>query len=69
VQTFTAVNHREEELFIAECPEVGTASQGTTIEEAIAMLKGATQLYLEEFPINSNLCVLLLPPLMWQKGL
>jgi predicted RNase H-like HicB family nuclease len=54
MQTFTAVIHREEEMFIAECPEVGTASQGTTIEEAIANLKEATQLYLEEFPINSN---------------
>jgi predicted RNase H-like HicB family nuclease len=54
MQTFTAVIHREEEMFIAECPEVGTASQGTTIEEAIANLKEATQLYLEEFPINSK---------------
>ncbi|HPS90789.1 MAG TPA: type II toxin-antitoxin system HicB family antitoxin [Methanothrix sp.] len=54
MQTFTAVIHREEEMFIAECPEVGTASQGTTIEEAIANIKEATQLYLEEFPINSK---------------
>jgi predicted RNase H-like HicB family nuclease len=30
---------------------VGTASQGETIEEAIANLKEATQLYLEEFPL------------------
>jgi predicted RNase H-like HicB family nuclease len=30
---------------------VGTASQGETIEEAIANLKEATELYLEEFPI------------------
>lgn len=54
MQTFTAVIHREEEMFIAECSEVATASQGTTIEEAIANLKEATQLYLEEFPINSK---------------
>jgi predicted RNase H-like HicB family nuclease len=54
MQTFTAVIHREEKIFIAECPEVGTASQGTTIEEAIANLKEATQLYLDEFPINSK---------------
>ena len=54
MQTFTAVIHREEEMFIAECPEVGTASQGTTIEEALGNLKEATQLYLEEFPINSK---------------
>jgi len=47
---FTAVVHREEEWFVAECPEVGTASQGKTFEEALANLKEATQLYLEEFP-------------------
>lgn len=47
---FTAVLHREEDLYVAECPEVGTVSQGYTIEEAIANLKEATELYLEEFP-------------------
>lgn len=35
---------------MAECPEVGTASQGDTIEEALANLREATELYLEEFP-------------------
>lgn len=54
MQTFTAVIHREEDMFVAECPEVGTVSQGATIEEAVANLKEATQLYLEEFPINSK---------------
>jgi predicted RNase H-like HicB family nuclease len=49
-RTFTAVIHREEDLFIAECPEVGTVSQGYTLEEAVANLKEATELYLEEFP-------------------
>jgi predicted RNase H-like HicB family nuclease len=48
--TFTAVIHKEEDLYVAECPEVGTASQGPTIEEAISNLKEATELYLEEFP-------------------
>ncbi|WP_442923118.1 type II toxin-antitoxin system HicB family antitoxin [Microcoleus sp. A006_D1] len=33
---------------MAECPEVGTASQGETIEGAIANLKEATELYLDE---------------------
>jgi len=42
--TFTAVLHKEEDMYVAECPEVGTVSQGHTIEEAIA------NLYLEEFP-------------------
>jgi predicted RNase H-like HicB family nuclease len=49
-RTFTAVIHREEDLFVAECPEVGTVSQGYTLEEAVANLKEATELYLEEFP-------------------
>jgi predicted RNase H-like HicB family nuclease len=31
-------------------PEVGTVSQGSTIEDALANLKEATELYLEEFP-------------------
>ena len=47
--TLTAVIHKEEDLHVAECPEVGTVSQGATIEEAIANLKEATELYLEEF--------------------
>lgn len=50
VRTFTAVLHKEEDLYVAECPEVGTVSQGYTVEEAIINLKEATELYLEVFP-------------------
>jgi predicted RNase H-like HicB family nuclease len=50
VRTFTAVIHKEDDLYVAECPEVGTVSQGYTIEEAIANLKEATELYLEDSP-------------------
>lgn len=53
-QMFTAVMHKEENLYVAECPEIGTASQGTTIEEAVRNLKEATELYLEEFPLKEN---------------
>jgi hypothetical protein len=35
-------------------PEVGTTSQGHTIEEALANLKEATELYLEEFPLEDQ---------------
>ena len=49
---FTAVMHKEDDMYIAECPEVGTYSQGNTIEEAVDNLKEATELYLEEFPIE-----------------
>ena len=50
-RTFTAVLHKEEEFYVAECPEVGTVSQGYTVEEAIFNLKESTELYLEEFPL------------------
>ena len=53
-RTFTAVLHREVDLYVAECPEVGTVSQGYTIEEAVLNLKEATELYLEEFPLRET---------------
>lgn len=40
----------ETDWLVAECPEVGTASQGKTEDEALANLREATQLYLESFP-------------------
>lgn len=49
VRRLTAVV-QEENLFVAECPEIGTVSQGTSIEDAVSNLKEATELYLEEFP-------------------
>lgn len=48
MNTFTAMLHREGDMYVAECPEVGTVSQGFTIDEALANLKEATELYLEE---------------------
>jgi predicted RNase H-like HicB family nuclease len=48
-QTFTAVVYKEGNLYVGECPEVGTASQGETVEEALKNLQEATELYLEEF--------------------
>jgi len=52
--TFSAVVHKEEDLYVADCPEVGTASQGRSIEEAVANLTEATELYLEEFPLKQS---------------
>lgn len=46
----TAVLWKEEDMYVAQCPEIGTVSQGYTQEEALANLKEATELYLEEFP-------------------
>jgi predicted RNase H-like HicB family nuclease len=50
-RSFTVVVYREDDVYIAECPEIGTVDQGETIEQAIAGLTAATKLYLEEFPV------------------
>ncbi len=51
---FTAVVHKEEDMYVAECPEVGAVSQGKTLEEAVCNLEEATKLYLEEFPFEEG---------------
>jgi predicted RNase H-like HicB family nuclease len=38
-RTFSAVLHKEGNLYVAQCPEVGTASQGETLEDVLANLK------------------------------
>ena len=40
--------------FTALNPETGTTSQGESVEEALANLREATELYLEEFPLKSS---------------
>ena len=50
-RTFTALIHKEDDWYVADCPEVGTVSQGKTVEEAVANLKEAAELDLEEFPL------------------
>lgn len=42
----------EEGGYNAYNPETGTASQGDSMEEAIANLREAVELYLEEFPMK-----------------
>ena len=54
MNVFTAVVQKEDDLYVAQCPEVGTASQGETIEEAVKNLQEATALYLEEFPVKQT---------------
>ena len=41
-------------ISLAECPETGTVEQGQMIEQAIAGLKEATRLCLEEFSALLN---------------
>lgn len=54
MHTFTAVLHKEDDLYVAQCPETGTVSQGNSIEEALSNLREATELYLEEFPLANT---------------
>jgi predicted RNase H-like HicB family nuclease len=44
----------EEGGFTALNPETGTTTEGETVPEAIANLREATELYLEEFPLASK---------------
>ena len=43
----------EEGGFVALNPETGTTTKGESIEEALANLQEATELYLEEFSVTS----------------
>jgi predicted RNase H-like HicB family nuclease len=47
-RTLTAAVHREEDWYVAQCLEVDVASQGRTIDEALASLAEAVGLYLDE---------------------
>lgn len=51
---FIAIIYKDNDMYVAECPEIGTVSQGDTIEEALENLKESTELYLEEFPIKKE---------------
>ncbi len=44
----TAVIRKGEKQYVALCPELDVVSQGYTVEEALANLKEAAELYLEE---------------------
>lgn len=44
---FTSVIWKEKEGYVSKCPELGVASAGDTVEEALQNLKEAVELYLE----------------------
>ena len=46
----TALLEREDDGYVALCPELDVASQGDTVEEARANLKEAVELFLETAP-------------------
>ena len=44
---FTAIIEREDDTYVALCPELDIASQGNTVEEARLNLKEAIELFFE----------------------
>ena len=44
---YTAILEKEGDGYVALCPELDVASQGATVEEAVANLKAAVELFLE----------------------
>ena len=45
--SYTALLQKEDDFYVALCPELDVASQGPSVEEAIANLKEAVELFLE----------------------
>jgi predicted RNase H-like HicB family nuclease len=41
--------------YVALCPELDVASQGKTVEEALANIKEATELYIEEMGVPEGI--------------
>lgn len=51
----TVIIEKDANGFYAWCPELkGCQSQGTTLEEAIANIKEAIELYLETLPVDQR---------------
>ena len=47
IQNFTAIIEKEDDSYVALCPELDIASQGNTIEKAKANLQEAIELFFE----------------------
>ena len=47
IKNFTAIIEKEEDSYVALCPELDVASQGSTVEEAKENLHEAIELFLE----------------------
>lgn len=47
IQNFTAIIEREDDGYVALCPELDVASQGESIEDAKANLQEAIELFFE----------------------
>ena len=53
----------KKKVFVAHCLNLGIASQGNTVEEAMANIRDAIKLYLEENPEEMPEAENLLPPM------
>jgi len=49
MSTFMVSITKEDNFFVAKCPDLGVTSQGETLEEAQANIKEAIELYMESF--------------------
>ena len=54
---------KKKKIFVAHCLNLGIASQGKTVEEAMENIKDAIKLYLEENPEEVPKTENLLPPM------
>lgn len=57
---FTAIIEREDDMYVAHCPELDIASQGYSVEEANANLREAIELFFESasgYEISSRLYI------------
>jgi predicted RNase H-like HicB family nuclease len=52
MQVTAILTPAEEGGYVALNPETGTASQGETVEEALANLREAVEMYLEDEPMK-----------------
>ena len=53
-RTLTAIIEREDDLFVALCPEFDIASQGASVSEARKNLQEALELFFEEAPLEEQ---------------
>ena len=51
----TVVIQKEDSWYVAKCLENNVASQGKTVEEAMANLKEAIELYYEDMPQEGHI--------------
>lgn len=63
VRTLTAAVSKDGSWFVARCLEIEVASQGETIDEALANLREALELYFEDGDVTADLVHPLVTPI------